>query len=171
MNEFHKLDLALCRQLHKMSRYPPVQRFFGGVSWLGDGWFWYGLMGGLLLVDGTKALYPVFHMLVAGLLSLGVYKWLKAKTTRLRPCHRLADIRSTVEPLDLYSFPSGHTLHAVTFSWVVTHYYGEWVWFVWPFTVLVALSRPITGLHYPSDVIAGAVIGAVIAAATLYGWP
>ncbi len=167
VDALEKLDFALCRQLHKASRYRPLKGLFAGISRLGDGGFWYGLMGLLLAVDGYAALWPVLHMIAAGLVSLAFYKWLKAKTTRLRPCHHLHDVESTVAPLDHYSFPSGHTLHAVAFSWVATHYYSGLGWVVWPFTLLVALSRPITGLHYPSDVLAGGAIGAAIAAASV----
>jgi undecaprenyl-diphosphatase len=72
-----------------------------------------------------------------------------------------------VAPLDEFSFPSGHTLHAVVFSTVVTAYYPPLGWLVWPFTALVAASRLVLGLHYVSDVLAGALIGASIAALTL----
>jgi undecaprenyl-diphosphatase len=68
-----------------------------------------------------------------------------------------------VAPLDHYSFPSGHTLHAVSFSIVAIHYYPRLAWVVVPFTLLVAVSRVFLGLHYPSDVAAAAGIGLVLA--------
>ena len=61
------------------------------------------------------------------------------------------------------SFPSGHTMHAVGFSWILMTYYPELGLFVLPFTILVAMSRLVLGLHYPSDVLAGALIGSTIA--------
>jgi undecaprenyl-diphosphatase len=61
------------------------------------------------------------------------------------------------------SFPSGHTLHAVVFSLVALNYYPQLSLILLPFTLMVALSRVVLGLHYPSDVVAGALIGAAVA--------
>jgi len=64
------------------------------------------------------------------------------------------------------SFPSGHTLHAVCFTTVICGHIPASGWLLGPFAALVALSRPVLGLHYPSDVLAGAALGGAIAAAT-----
>ncbi|HET7766673.1 MAG TPA: phosphatase PAP2 family protein, partial [Burkholderiales bacterium] len=64
-------------------------------------------------------------------------------------------------------FPSGHTLHAVAFSMVAISFYPALAWLLVPFTLLVASSRVVLGLHYPSDVLAGAALGAIIALASL----
>jgi undecaprenyl-diphosphatase len=69
-------------------------------------------------------------------------------------------------PLDHFSFPSGHTLHAMAFSLVALFYYPHLAWLLLPFTLLVALSRVVLGLHYPSDVMAGAALGVLIAEAS-----
>ncbi|HEV3009262.1 MAG TPA: phosphatase PAP2 family protein, partial [Burkholderiales bacterium] len=68
--------------------------------------------------------------------------------------------------LDRFSFPSGHTLHAIAFSLVACSYYpGLWI-ILWPFALVTAVSRVALGLHYPSDVIAGGALGALIAGAS-----
>ncbi|MEZ5476312.1 MAG: phosphatase PAP2 family protein [Thiolinea sp.] len=103
---------------------------------------------------------------MAGLIGLLIYRQLKSSTARVRPyCYDTA-IFQNVAVLDQFSFPSGHTLHAVSFTLVLLHYYPEWAWLVVPFTVMVALSRVVLGLHYPSDVLAGALLGTVIAEGT-----
>jgi membrane-associated phospholipid phosphatase len=66
-------------------------------------------------------------------------------------------------PLDHFSFPSGHTLHAVMVTITLGYIQPLLLILMLPFTILVALSRMILGLHYPSDVIVGAVIGASVA--------
>jgi undecaprenyl-diphosphatase len=58
-------------------------------------------------------------------------------------------------------------MHAAAFSIVAVAYFPALFWLVTPFALLVALSRPILGLHYPSDVLAGAALGTVIAIISL----
>jgi undecaprenyl-diphosphatase len=137
------------------------------ASRLGDGVFWYGLMLALIAWYGLAALPAVLHMTVSGLAGTLIYKWLKGATERPRPYQVCPTICCLTAPLDRFSFPSGHTLHAVVFSLVATAYYPVLGWLVWPFTVLVALSRLVLGLHYVSDVLVGAVLGGLIAALTL----
>jgi undecaprenyl-diphosphatase len=138
-------------------------RLFVVVSRLGDGLFWYGLMAMLLLAQGTSAAPVVGRMLLAGAVSLALYKWLKARTTRARPCAQDRQIEPRTAPLDEYSFPSGHTLHAVAFTLVAVYHYPTLGPLLIPFAALVALSRIVLGLHYPSDVLAGALLGAGLA--------
>jgi undecaprenyl-diphosphatase len=70
-------------------------------------------------------------------------------------------------PLDEFSFPSGHTLHAVAFTLIATANYPDLSLLLFPLAALIAASRLVLGLHYPSDVLAGGAIGGVIASALL----
>jgi undecaprenyl-diphosphatase len=79
----------------------------------------------------------------------------------------LTGMRRYVEPRDEFSFPSGHTLHAVAFAGIAVWYFPALALLLLPFVVLTALSRIALGLHYPSDVVAGAGIGAAVALGSL----
>lgn len=160
-------DAELCAFCNRRSHNFTVRNLFRIASRLGDGVFWYALMVLLLLKDGTTALPAIIHMIVVGLAGTALYKLIKDKTLRPRPFNVYPAIKCVGKTLDQFSFPSGHTLHAVAFSIVAVSYYPDLLWLVAPFAVLVALSRPILGLHYPSDVLAGAVLGASIAAISL----
>lgn len=160
----HRLAIRLNR--HNSRR--AISVFFGGVSRLGDGLLWYALMAALLVVEGEAAVAAVLTMLLGGAAATLVYKGLKAATSRPRPCQAHAAIRLTTLPLDVYSFPSGHTLHAVCFSVVAAAHYPVLAPWLATFTLLVAASRLVLGLHYLSDVLVGALIGAGIALAGLY---
>ncbi|WP_018867841.1 MULTISPECIES: phosphatase PAP2 family protein [unclassified Thioalkalivibrio] len=163
-----ELELAVCRQFNHYNRRRVVSGFFGGVSRLGDGVAWYALMLVLPLLHGPQAAWVSLQMAVVGLASLPVYKWLKRRTSRRRPCHRDRPFTRTVDPLDEFSFPSGHTMHAVGFTVVLVAWFPVWAWLVVPFAALVAASRLVLALHYPSDVAMGALIGASMAGAVLW---
>ena len=163
LHRMHQLDSNVCVAVNHTSRYRLVRDSFRLASRLGDGVFWYVLMATILLVYGSDGMVPVLHMGLAGLCGTLLYKWLKGKTLRPRPYEVRQDIWLTGKPLDKFSFPSGHTLHAVVFSMVALSYYPQLAFILVPFTLMVALSRVVLGLHYPSDVLAGALIGASIA--------
>jgi len=80
---------------------------------------------------------------------------------RPRPYVDCPGIRACARSLDEYSFPSGHVMHAVAFSVLLGAAYPEFAPAAWLFTLLVALSRVVLGLHYPSDVAFGAAIGLI----------
>lgn len=166
LNRMHQLDTNMCVAVNHTSQYKAIRHFFRAISRLGDGVFWYTLMILILIFQGAEAVVPVLHMAVAGLLGTFIYKWLKGKTLRPRPYQVRQDIRLTGKALDKFSFPSGHTLHAVVFTCVALTYFPQLAALLILFTVLVGLSRVVLGLHYPSDVIAGALLGGFIAQAS-----
>ena len=164
LNSMHRLDSNLCIAVNQTSQIRLIRDLFRLVSRLGDGLFWYSLMLLILLFEGRDGLLPVLHMALAGLSGTLLYKWLKGKTLRPRPFEVHQDIFLTGKPLDKFSFPSGHTLHAMVFGLVAINYYPALSFIIMPFVSMVALSRVVLGLHYPSDVLAGALIGSLIAA-------
>ena len=156
--ELIALDAAITRVCNQ-SNDRKIGRMFAIISRLGDGVFWYTLMLALPLATGRWQIGVA--MAVTGLCATWTYKLLKAGFKRLRPCET-QHLHLTVEPLDRFSFPSGHTLHAVCFTVMACTVFPMLAWLLVPFTVLVALSRLVLGLHYPSDVLVGAAIGAGI---------
>lgn len=167
MQDLLELDRIWCLRLNRASRIGLLRESFRVVSRLGDGIFWFGLMLALLVADAEAAALAVVHMIGTGVLCTALYKWLKKRTLRPRPFQVEAVIICAATPLDRFSFPSGHTLHAMAFSMVAIAYYPSLVWLLLPVTLLIAASRVVLGLHYPSDVFAGALIGVFIAGGSL----
>lgn len=167
LGHIDRLELGVCRTLNRSSDVATVRRLFSLISWLGNGWFWYALIGLQLALEGRRGILPALHMLSTGAIGVTAYKLIKELAVRERPYISDSAITCACAPLDRYSFPSGHTLHAVSFTLLLAHYCPTW----WPllvsFTLLVAASRVILGLHYPSDVAAGALLGGGLAGSSL----
>ena len=161
------LETRYCILLNSSSRRVFIRLFFRSVSRLGDGVFWYMLAALLPYVHGTAGAFHALHVLLTGLLGVGIYKFLKERLVRERPFINSEHVQQAAPALDRYSFPSGHTMHAFSFSIMFSYYLPEIATLVWGFTALVALSRVVLGLHYPTDVLAGATLGSLLAILSL----
>lgn len=156
-------ETRTCRSFNQLSYRPAWNRVFTLASRLGDGGFWFAVMILLMILHGLPGVYFSIRMLLCGLAGVVVYKITKALTARPRPCDEPIGLNLTLPAPDRYSFPSGHTLHAVCFSILIVHFEPWLAPVVVPVAVLVACSRLVLGLHYPSDVFAGVFIGTAIA--------
>ena len=157
------LDLKGCLYLNHLSQSQRVALFFKTISRLGDGPFWYAMLLSVWVMQGWAYGLQLLYLVGAGSIGTLIYKFLKNKTTRPRPYQVHQVIVLGERPLDHFSFPSGHTLHAVMVTITLGYIQPMLLILMLPFSILVALSRMILGLHYPSDVIVGAMIGASVA--------
>jgi undecaprenyl-diphosphatase len=160
-----RAELRFCRYLNRPSRLPRPRAFFRIVSKLGDGWAWYALILSQFVMPGRG--FAAAHLALTGGVGVALYKLIKGRAVRERPFITHPGISCAAAPLDRYSFPSGHTLHAVSFAVMGSHYLPELAMPLAGLAFLVALSRVVLGLHYPTDVAAGALLGGGIATGSL----
>jgi undecaprenyl-diphosphatase len=168
MARFDVAEYRLCRHLNRGAASRSLRFVFRLASRLGDGVIWYVLVGVLPLLYGRAAMRPAISMAITGIIGLLIYKWLKHTLVRERPFIRHPGITLAMPPLDRYSFPSGHTLHAAAFTWQAVSFFPELAWVLVPIASLIAASRVVLGLHYPSDVLAGGAIGAGLATSAIF---
>ena len=164
---FNDVEGNLCLHINRLSHKAWIRRFFSLISKLGDGGFWALMALAMYLLRGSQALPLIAQMAATGSVGVILYKLLKNRLVRERPYVNHHDILCGTAPLDKYSFPSGHTLHAVSFTILLWSFEPLLLVIAAPFAILVAASRVILGLHYPSDVIVGAAIGATLASTSL----
>lgn len=168
LDYFDDLERNACLKVNAWSRHVAICDFFGGVSRLGDypAWIILGIV--CAAYPGVDAGTLTLQAALTALVGVLAYRQLKERLVRERPFIRFGEIVCGAAPLDRYSFPSGHTLHAVSFTILYGSAVPELLWLLVPFALLIALSRVILGLHYPSDVLVGAALGGLLALVSLY---
>lgn len=148
------------RQIADLSRW---------VSSLGDGLLYALLGAGLALLEPNAGELFLFVGLLAFLIELPLYLLLKNIIRRNRPCGFVVS-DAVIQPSDRFSFPSGHSAAAFVFATLIATYYpmfGELAYFM---AMLIGLSRILLGVHYPSDIAAGAVLGILSAELAMQEW-
>ena len=109
--------------MHRAAARAWVVRFLDAVSRIGDGWLWYAVIVCLPWAGGASGPSASVRMIAVGIVDLVVYKIIKRWIARPRPYCTCPGIRACARSLDEFSFPSGHTLHSVAFSLILTVYY------------------------------------------------
>ena len=171
LRRFASRDAALCVLANGWCGRSRWRHCFAVASRLGDGPFWYALMGLLVLADGLDGLQVSLRLAATGVVTLAIYRAMKRWTRRPRPFASDERIRAWVAPLDEFSFPSGHTLHAVAFTTVTLAFHPVLAWVLVPFTAAVAVSRVVLGLHYPSDVLVAIALGLMLGGLAVWAVP
>jgi undecaprenyl-diphosphatase len=132
----------------------------------GDGWLWYAIGAIFLLFGGERRFPAVASGTIASALGVAIFLRLKKAAGRLRPCAFEPHCWATLLPPDQFSFPSGHTITAFAVTVSLGRFYPELSSGLLFCALCVAASRILLGMHFLSDVIAGAAIGMLLAYGT-----
>jgi len=164
---FLRLDYVEVRLIRLViinpTRYPKLLALNSLINILGGGWLY--LIAGLILI-GLKG-FASWRVILAGAISAGVshifYPYIKKRLARLRPCDLDSNLMMPVKVLDQYSCPSGHFMTVVATGvpvGVAFPAYLPVIILVWS---IIGWSRLVLGHHYPTDLVVGGVMGAIIA--------
>ncbi len=139
-----------------------LNKFFSIITNVNNWYIAYIILLGIAFFKGGKK----GKLAVAGIILLIAfsdqfgYRILKEYFHRLRPCMALKDVITPLGCNGTFSFPSNHALNNFA---AATFFYKLYPSLKWPLFIaasLVAISRVYLGLHYPSDILGGAIIGA-----------
>jgi undecaprenyl-diphosphatase len=158
------------RVMRRMNRWRAprwIRLWMIAATRMGDGWVWYGLGASLLTFGGVQRFAAVGSAGAAAIVGILVFKVLKKLSQRPRPCQIEPHCWSKVLPPDQFSFPSGHTMTAFSIALVVSFFYPGLEGMLFFLAVSIAVSRIVLGMHFLSDVLAGAVLGVALGCASL----
>ncbi|EEY98968.1 membrane-associated phospholipid phosphatase [Vibrio sp. RC586] len=154
-----KLDLAFslfCLQ-HRYNM--PVARLSKSISHTGDGHL-YAVMGLLAWwLDSAHGLIFLTLGLLSFAIELPIYWVLKNSFQRRRPQEFSSLVTAYITPSDRYSLPSGHTAAAFVMATLIGYIYPHWYALAIIWAGLIGFARVLLGVHFVSDVLAGALLG------------
>jgi undecaprenyl-diphosphatase len=128
----------------------------------GDGGLWYALGLVVALFGGPERFHALLAATLAVAAGVGLFLELKRLFKRKRPCAMESHCWADLLPPDQFSFPSGHTITAFAVAVSVGEFYPELIPILFLCAISVAASRVVLGMHFLSDVLAGAALGATL---------
>lgn len=152
-------EVVLMQRFCDLRRHAWLTSLFLTASRLGDGWLWWGSGAALLCLRGREARPAVLAAALAIGASVLLFTVLKNLIGRPRPFVTWRDLTCLLVPPDRFSFPSGHTMTAfAAFAAYAELLPGSGLFFL-PAALLIGASRVFLGLHYPTDVLVGILLG------------
>ena len=142
-------------------------RIIPWISHSGNGYYYPLLPVFVYLVSPDQALPFFYAGLIAYAIELPLYKIIKNLIKRDRPCEALSNVRKRISPSDRFSFPSGHTAAAFVMAVLIAHFFPLLMIPALAWALLVGFSRIYLGVHYPTDILAGMIVGMLCAYCSL----
>lgn len=174
MNSFlqrvHQWDTGAFLWLH-VTRNIGYRKSVRWISHSGDGYGYALIALALFWLEPNHGPTLFVIGLSAYALEVSVYFVVKNRVKRNRPEASLDFYQAWITPSDQFSFPSGHTAAAFLFAFLITQYYPAFALPAYIWAAMIGSSRVLLGVHYPSDIAAGAVLGTLCAVAALYAYP
>lgn len=160
----YSIDVAIFRFINGTLANPVTDKLMPFITDVTHWYLVYVLLWFMILIKGGKyrvglAIGMILLVIVSDQISSSL---LKNLFERARPCKVLENVHLLVGCTDSYSFPSSHAVNNFAAAMFFTFFYRHLKWILFSVATLMALSRIFVGVHYPSDVFGGALIGMLI---------
>jgi undecaprenyl-diphosphatase len=167
-----QVDLVILKFLNMTITSPVLDRLFVYICDFHI-WRWPLALIAIVLLwrGGPRGRWMVaLAVVVALIIDPTVYRVFKPLFGRLRPCHEAALewIRLVDGCGGRYGFPSSHAANSFGLLVIAGAFYKTSRYYLIPIAILISLGRVYLGVHYPSDVLAGAVYGALVGIGVIY---
>ncbi len=163
-NYIDKVYLDLIFNLDEKSLFSSILPW---VSHSANGYYYPLIPVIFFIIDPVGAYSFLISALIAFSIELPAYKIIKRCVKRFRPYEVNKKIKNRIMPSDRFSLPSGHTAASWVMAILLALHFPLLAapLFIW--AILVGISRIYMGVHYPTDVLAGFILGAVSAVSSL----
>ncbi|MHC4886800.1 MAG: phosphatase PAP2 family protein [Planctomycetota bacterium] len=160
LSHIDQMDQRFFHWLRQKELSPRLKRWGHHFTCFGDGWNWATVVVLAILILPSEDWKPLLlTTLTAGGISVCLYWLVKLTVKRQRPCHAMDEVIAEINPIDRYSFPSGHTMNNMTLVSVLTAYLPAYALPIAIIPVAWGLFRVYLGVHFLSDVIIGLLLG------------
>lgn len=156
--------LQFFQQLH----HPVLTEFFKFFTTIGEAGLVWIFTGILLLIKKENRKYGVILLLALILCLIFGNGLLKNIVARPRPCWRHPEMEMLIPIPTDYSFPSGHTFSSFAGAVCISYWKKKWGYIAFLVAVLIAVSRLYFFVHYPTDILGGAVFGTLMALTSIF---
>ncbi len=158
---FYSIDLSVFYFFNHTLSAGFLDKFFSIITNVNNWYIAYIILLGIsFFKGGTKGKIAAIGVIILIIFSDQTgYHILKEITQRIRPCNALTDAITPLGCTGSYSFPSNHALNNFAAATFYYRLYPDLKWVLFITASLVAISRVYLGLHYPSDILGGAILG------------
>lgn len=161
------LDIQLFLGLNRRHRSHLAETLIRWVSRSGDGYVYVAMGASLPWLYPEQGRGFLLSSLLAFLIELPVYWILKNSFKRRRPFRVVQALAPALNPSDEFSFPSGHTTAAFMMAGITSVWFPALSVLMFAWATMVGLSRVLLKVHFVSDVLAGIILGTLIATLSL----
>ncbi|MFA7553402.1 MAG: phosphatase PAP2 family protein [Spongiibacteraceae bacterium] len=161
INSLFQYDLRMLLWCTHTRYQTTLAKLAKSVSKTGDGYLQILIPTSLWLLEEQQGENFFFTALLAFSIQLPIYWLLKNCLKRRRPPEVIPSFQSFIAASDQFSFPSGHSSAAFLLANLSTMFYGAIAWPLYVWASLVALSRVLLGVHFPTDILAGIALATV----------
>lgn len=166
LKAIHRWDVTAFQRIISSEKRNTLRAYARAISMTGDGWPYF-LVPAVLYFLGMPSI--VEFVVVGGIafaIERVVYKITKNSFKRRRPANALSWFDPDFVASDEFSFPSGHASAAFLMTSLLVLFYGPMLLPLYVWSSLVAASRVVLGVHFPTDVLVGAAMGILLASLT-----
>ncbi|PKL82763.1 MAG: phosphatase PAP2 family protein [Ignavibacteriae bacterium HGW-Ignavibacteriae-3] len=157
----YQIDVWLLYFINHTLSNPLFNKFFPFITEVKNWYIAYIILFLVLIIKGGRLGRIASLFLILLIISTDQFSsfFLKNLFERIRPCNVFGDLNVLVTCTESFSFPSSHAVNNFAAAMFFGKIFPKMKWSFFTVAFLEAFSRPYVGVHYPSDVFGGTLIG------------